>query len=118
MIKEKQSGSEQVRIVLSAQTEAVHKLYFSFFITDSGGKDMEFICGALAAMCAMLFIMLIYEKKKQPKTEKEKNEADEKESDGVAWEITKTKSPTRDQQYINMLLYDGRPQTDGMEEFK
>ena len=62
--------------------------------------------------------MGVFDFLKKNKTEKEKNEADEKESDGVAWEITKTKSPTRDQQYINMLLYDGRPQTDGMEEFK
>lgn len=77
---------------------------------------MEFICGILATVCLMLAIMLIAEKRKQPKAiRKEESAAKEEKGENgeTLWEVTRTKRPTREQQYINMLMYNGENQIEG-----
>lgn len=72
---------------------------------------MEFICGALATLCAVMAVMLVRGGRKPPEEGGEKTESEgEKE---IVWEVTKTARPTREQQYINMLMYNGENQTEG-----
>lgn len=75
---------------------------------------MEFVCGVLAAMCVMLAVLLILERTERAKAKPEaESKAEEPEKDGVVWEVTKTARPTREQQYVNMLMYNGENQTEG-----
>ena len=84
-------------------------LFFIFYPKEDG--HMEFICGALAALCAVMAVMLVRGGRKPPEESGEKTESEgEKE---IVWEVTKTARPTREQQYINMLMYNGENQTEG-----
>lgn len=69
---------------------------------------MEFVCGVLAAVCVMLAVLLILQKTERAKAAPETEEKEE----GVVWEVTKTARPTREQQYVNMIMYNGENQTE------
>ena len=73
---------------------------------------MEFVCGVLAAMCVMLAVLLILQKKERAAKPEAESKAEEPEKDGVVWEVTKTARPTREQQYVNMLMYNGENQVE------
>lgn len=74
---------------------------------------LEFILGAIAAEMGIMIFLLLRSKdrRKERESENEKPEENNKgEESEMRFEITKSERPTREQQYINMLLYDGQEQ--------
>ena len=74
---------------------------------------LEFILGAIAAEMGIVIFLLLRSKdrrkEREPEDEKQE-ENDTGEESEIRFEITKGERPTREQQYINMLLYDGQEQ--------
>lgn len=81
------------------------------------GGILTAVCGALTATCAVLMVivvLLLKREKRKPEKAREAKEAERKEESGeIEWTVTKTENPTREQQYINMLMYNGEDQTAG-----